>query len=256
MFVSIGFIGAGRIAKIMLEGWTRAGALPGQIVLHDQSDDAVRSLVTAYPSVHGGTLAEAAGCDLVFGALHPPAMLEALPAIVPALKADTLFCSLAPKIKLATLRDKLGGFDRLARMNPNAPSIVNKGFNPVAFADGLPAKARQDLLAVMAPLGQTPEVEEQLIESYAVISAMGPTYFWFQFDAVRHLAETFGLMPEDARTTVAAMLHGAVDTLLASGLPEDKVMDLVPVRPMAEDEPAIRKMIDDRLAAMFAKLKG
>ena len=254
MFTSIEFIGAGRIAKIMLEGWTRAGGLPGTVFLYDQSEAAVHALVAKHPSVRGASLAEASSADLVFGALHPPAMLETLSAVASSLKSDALFCSLAPKIKMATLREKLGGFDRLARMNPNAPSIVNAGLNPVSFSEDLPAQARQDLLTVMAPLGQTPEVEEHLIETYAVISAMGPTYFWFQFDAVRHLAETFGLTPEAARKTVAAMLHGAVDTLLSSDLPEQSVMDLVTVRPMAEDEPVIGKMIGERLGAIYAKL--
>ena len=52
------------------------------------------------------------------------------------------------------------------------------------------------------------------------------------------------------------MLHGAARTLLESGLPENVTMDLVPTRPMAEDEPAIRKMIEDRLGAINAKLRG
>ena len=189
MIKSIGFVGAGRIAKIMLEGWRRAGVMPDAILLHDQSSAAVETLVRKHPSAAGESLAEASSADLVFGALHPPALLEALPAIGRALKADAVFCSLAPKITIAALQEKLGGFERLSRMNPNAPSIVNAGFNPVAFAKGFPATARQAFLAVMAPLGQTPEVDERLIETYAVISAMGPTYFWFQFDCVRALAE-------------------------------------------------------------------
>ena len=254
MFTSIGFIGSGRVARIMLDGWTRAGGLPAAIYLHDQSEAAVRALVAAHPAARGATLVEASSADLVFGALHPPALLETLPAIAPALKPAAVFCSLAPKLKLATLREKLNGFARLARMNPNAPSIVDAGFNPVAFAGELPAEARRDLLAIMAPLGQSPEVDERLIETYAVISAMGPTYFWFQFDAVRRMAESFGLAPEAARQTVAAMLHGAVDALLSNALPERVVMDLVPVRPMAEDEPAIGKMIEQRLGAIHAKL--
>jgi len=68
------------------------------------------------------------------------------------------------------------------------------------------------------------------------------------------MAESFGLAPEAARQTVAAMLHGAVDALLSNALPERVVMDLVPVRPMAEDEPAIGKMIEQRLGAIHAKL--
>ena len=77
-------------------------------------------------------------------------------------------------------------------MNPNAASIVGKGYNPISFADGLPQQSQNDLLDLIAPLGQSPVVADESIETYAVISAMGPTYFWFQFDALRQLAESFG----------------------------------------------------------------
>ncbi len=72
MYDTIGFIGAGRVARIMLEGLSRAGALPRRILVHDPSGAAVAALRARVPSVQAATLAETAGADLVFGALHPP----------------------------------------------------------------------------------------------------------------------------------------------------------------------------------------
>lgn len=59
---------------------------------------------------------------------------------------------------------------------------------------------------------------------------------------------------EDAREAVATMLHGAVDTLFASGMSASKVMDLVPVRPMADDESTIIEMQRKRLNAIHTRL--
>ena len=42
------------------------------------------------------------------------------------------------------------------------------------------------------------------------------------------------------------MLHGAVDTMFASDLTPERVMDLVPVRPMAGAEQAILQMQRER----------
>lgn len=187
MLETVGFIGSGRIARIILGGWTKAGALPSNIVAYDANPAAVAALQADFPSVKIASLDEAAGADLVFGALHPPAMPEMLAAIAGKLKAQAVFCSLAPKVKLSALKEKLGGFGRLARMNPNSPSIIGEGYNPIAFADELPATARDQVLAVLKPLGQSPQVAENLLESYAVISAMGPTYFGFQFDSGQFL---------------------------------------------------------------------
>ena len=254
MFDSISFIGSGRVARIMLGGWKRANALPKTILVYDTDAQAVSALQSGFPSVKSATLDEAAGADLVFAALHPPMMGEMLAGIAGKLKADAVLCSLAPKVKLAALKEKLGGFGRLMRMNPNAPGIIGEGYNPVVFADELPGDVRDHLLAVFKPLGQSPQVAEHLLESYAVISAMGPTYFGFQFAEVAALAKTFGLDDMAARQALRAMLIGTADLLFASDVPLDKALDLVPVRPMAEHEPAIKQMLQTQLGAIYAKL--
>lgn len=254
MFESVSFIGAGRIARIMLGGWKKAAALPPTVLAFDANPAAVAALQREHPDVKIATLEEAAGADLVFGALHPPAMPEMLASIAGKLKARAVFCSLAPKLKLASLKEKLGGFVRLARMNPNSPSMIGEGFNPVAFADELPISARNDLLALLGPLGKSPQVEERLLESYAVISAMGPTYFGFQFAEVENLARSFGLDEQAARDALREMLHGTVDMLFASALARETVLDLVPVRPLGEHEAEIARMLQESLGAIYKKL--
>ncbi len=256
MYEAIGFIGAGRIARIMLGGWNRTGRLPARVRVHDPSSEAVKKLLSLFPGVEAVPLAEAARADVVFGALHPPALVEALPAIASCLRRTAVFCSLAPKIKLSVLREKLGGVSRVARQNPNAPSLVGDGYNPIAFDPDFPTADRVALLGLLAPLGDTPVVEEATLETYAVISAMGPTYFWFQLQTIRELAQEFGLSRQAAAAAVGAMVEGAAATLLMSGLPPAEVMDLVPARPMAEDEATIRAAIQTRLRAMHAKLRS
>ncbi len=256
MYDSIGFIGAGRIARIMLGGWKRAGALPARVSVCDPSQEALEKLRGACPEARVAALAEVAGADLVFGALHPPALLEALPAVASSLRTSAVFCSLSPKVKLSALRENLSGVVRLARQNPNAPSLVGAGYNPIAFDAGFPAEDRATLLEALAPLGQNPVVDEARLETYAVVSAMGPTYLWFQLQTLRELAREFGLSAQAADAAVEAMVSGAAATLFTSGLPPSEVMDLVPARPLAEDEGAIRAAIQMRLRGMHAKLRG
>ena len=254
MFNSMGFIGAGRIAHIMLGGWQRAGVKLPEIYAFDQSQDAIAALQRAFPGVHAATLAGASTQSLVFGALHPPAMGPALAEVGKYLQADAVFCSLAPVLRLPALQQGLGGFSRIVRMNPNAPSIVGVGFNPVSFDHNMPQDARNAFLNFIKPLGECPVVEDHMIEIYAVVTAMGPTYFWFQFEELRRMAERWGMGAEEARKAMAAMLHGAVDTMFGSELTAAQVMDLVPVRPMASDEDAIREMLETRIGAIHAKL--
>lgn len=254
MFDSIGIIGAGRIAHILLGGWKHTATALPPIRVYDVSDEALSKLKTVYPQVQISTLEETSHSDLLLLGVHPPVLADLLSQIRPFLRPDAVVCSLAPKLRLPQLQTQLGGFSRLARMNPNATSIIGQGFNPLVFADQLPEESRQQLRTLFAPLGHLPEVADEQLESYAVISAMGPTYFWFQFHALEQLAESFGIARHEARQAIATMLHGAVDTLLASELPPSEVMDLVPVRPLADDEETITNLLATRLQAMHNKL--
>ena len=256
MLDSIGIIGAGRIAHILLGGWKHTATALPPIRVYDVSTEALTTLKTAFPQVQISTLEETSNSDLRLLGVHPPVLADLLPQIRPLLRPEAVVCSLAPKLRLPQLQAQLGGFHRLARMNPNATSIKGQGMNPLVFAPQLPEVARLSLRTLFAPLGHLPEVADEQLESYAVISAMGPTYFWFQFHVLEQLAESFGLARHEARQAIATMLHGAVDTLLSSELPPEVVMDLVPVRPLADDEETITNMLATRLRAIHGKLNS
>ena len=172
------------------------------------------------------------------------------------MRADAVVVSLAPVLTLARLSEMLGGFTRLARVLPNAPSIALAGYNPVAFADGLPSEARAEIDSLLEGLGAHPVVPEETLEAYAILSAMGPTYFWFQWQTLRELAVSFGLSSTEADRALRAMLDGAVRTFFDAGLTEAQVLDLVPVKPLAEAEPLVRQAYRDALPRLHAKLKG
>jgi len=256
---SIGFIGAGRCARILLGGIGRAGALPGNIIASDPSEPALTRLQQEYPFVRtvGADNRAAARAEVVFLSLHPPVFETVTSEIAGSLRPEQWVVSLAPKITLARLSAWLGGHARVARFLPNAPSIVNRGHNPLAIAETAPQEARASLRTLLGHLGtvvEIPEEQQAKIEAYALTAAMGPTYNWFQWQELVHLAAQYGLTVDQARAAVREMLQGALTTFFDAGLPEDKVMDLVPVRPLAEDEETIRNIYRTRLATIRARM--
>jgi pyrroline-5-carboxylate reductase len=253
---SVGFIGGGRITRIFLEGWKRAKGLPASLVVSDCNPESLAKLKTHFPDLQ--TAAEtsaAASQDIVFLAVHPPVMADVAAGIKGSLKTGALVVSLAPKFSLGKLSELLGGFGRLARVIPNAPSVVNFGFNPVAFAPALTAADKAELTALLSPLGECPEVAEEKLEAYAVLTAMGPTYLWFQLQALREVAAGFGLSEAEITPALKRMVCGAARTLLESGLMPGEVLDLIPVKPLAEMEPQVAEMYRTRLPALFQKIK-
>ena len=133
---SIGFIGGGRIAKIILKGWSRVGKIPNKIVVSDSNTDVLNKLKNEFQHIETitGNAKIPAACDIVLLGLHPPVVSEILQEIKSAVNPSAIVISLAPKISIAKLSEGLGGFKNIARINPNASSIVNAGYNPVSFS--------------------------------------------------------------------------------------------------------------------------
>ena len=248
--VSAAFIGGGRVARILLEGWKVAGYEPARVVVVEPDEEALHLLRQVGPEITTAESGDVSDCELVFLAVHPPAMQEAMKSIAGKLAPQAVVVSLVPKIQCATIAEALGT-EQVVRMIPNAPSAIGKGFNPVFFSAGIVPETKQELHALFAPWGEHPDVEEADLEAYAVISAMGPTYFWYQVQALRDLGVSFGLDPQATDEAVSKMLEGAVDCLLAKG-PES--MDLIPVRPLQELEPTVKEAYDSKLKGVFGKL--
>jgi pyrroline-5-carboxylate reductase len=51
------------------------------------------------------------------------------------------------------------------------------------------------------------------------------------------------------------MIHGAVQTMLHSGLSAEQVKDLIPVKPLGEAEASMVEMYRTRLAGVMQKIK-
>ena len=253
---SIGFIGGGRITRILLEGWQRKGFIPAQVTVSDANQQALDALKQKFPQITCvlGDNAQPAASDIVFLALHPPVMKDGLQAVAAALKPNAILVSLAPKFSIVALSNLLGGFQRIVRMIPNAPSIVNRGYNPTVFSPAISAAEKAELSDMFALLGAFPEVLEATMEAYAMTTAMGPTYFWPQLNTLRELAVSFGLSEQAAKEGVRQMMEGALATMFDTDLTFADVMDLVPVKPLAEDEAAINNLYQTKLTEVFKKL--
>jgi pyrroline-5-carboxylate reductase len=253
-FDSIGFIGGGRATRFLLEGWKAAGRMPATIRVADCNAAVLDALTSDFPNISCAAIAGAAGCGLVVLAVHPPVMKDAMAAVKPRLAPESTVLSLAPKFTAAAIATALGT-SRIVRMIPNAPSAIGQGFNPVAYSAGVDADTKAALCALFAPWGEAPEVPEKDLEAYAILSAMGPTYFWFQWQALRELGTQFGLGAAETDRALLRMIQGSAGCLLASGLDPAPVMDMVPVKPLKDDEAAIAGAYRSKLSGLYEKIK-
>jgi pyrroline-5-carboxylate reductase len=257
-FKSLGFIGGGRITNIILEGLARKEKQPEKVFVSETNPEVSAKLQARYPSLDmsAGDVKGPASATLVFIALHPPAVMATLDGIKKHLHEDAIIVSLAPKLSITQLSSGLGGFSRIVRMIPNAPTVINKGYNPTAFSPTFTREEKKEIRKFMEILGDCPEVDEEHLEAYAILTAMGPTYLWFQLEELKSLGMSFGLSAKEAEKALGKMVKGAVKTLFDSNRSATEVMDLVPVKPIGEEEGTIRNIYQSKLNALYTKLKG
>ena len=254
-FQTISFIGGGRITRIFLQGLLNKNALSENIKVYDPNEETINALKEKFPTIESvSSLAKAAKNDIVFIAVHPPVVMEILQSIKDTVSESTIVISLAPKITLEKMASVLST-KKLVRMIPNATSLINEGFNPVIFASDFVKKEKKQLLKFLKKLGKTFETEEPKLESYAIASAMLPTYFWFQWQEVEKVATEIGLTPEEAQKAVSSSLKKARKLYYKSGLNPAEVMDLIPVKPIGENEPEIKSILNSKLTGLFGKIK-
>jgi len=265
MSESIGFIGGGRVTRIILGGWQNAGLLPGNIAVSDPDEALLQRLKEQFPTtcISAGDNKPTAASDIVFLALHPPVLKQALLEIKDLIKPTALVISLAPKYTILGLSAGLGGFTRIMRMIPNAPSIINQGYNPFCvestytccYKTGIGPDDKKALIELLSPLGEMPEVAEEKLEAYAILSGMGPTYFWFQLETLLNIANELGLSPEEGSEAISAMLKGTIAAMFDSGLTPAEVKNLIPVHPLKEAEQEITETYTSILTTLYNKIK-
>lgn len=253
---SIGFIGGGRITKIFLQAFQNKASEFKSVKVFDPNSEALETLRTFYPNVEPiESVQEVAAQEIVILAVHPPVMAETLAKIKDTVTEETLVLSLAPKVSIEKMTAVLGT-NKIVRMIPNATSYINKGYNPVAFHEAVTEKEKKRFFKMVKALGKNFEVDEEKLEGYAIVSAMLPTYFWFQWEEMQKVAVATGLEKKEAAKTIEATLKRSISIFFDSGLSADEVKDLIPVKPIGDAEEQIAEIYQTKLMGLYEKIKA
>ncbi len=251
---AFGFIGGGRITRIFLQAFSNKNVELVNTVVYDTSNEILEKLKKQFRDIEIKDSPDSVFKQkIVFIAVHPPVIMETLEKMKPFLTGETVVVSLAPKITVEKISGKLNTRN-IIRMIPNATSIINEGYNPVCFAPGF-KEDKVKLTELFKSLGNTFEVAEEKLEAYAIISAMLPTYFWFQLKTVADLGTGMGLDKSEANKAVYETLIASLNTMFKSGLNSEEVIDLIPVKPIGEYEEYISGLLKEKLLTLFDKIK-
>src|SRR5664280_1086030 len=213
MKLSIGFIGGGRVTRILLQAFKNKNAQFSKIVVTDTNPDVSGNLKKSFADIQVDNASVAASQNIVFISLHPPVVMDTLEFIKGSVKSNTIVISLAPKITLRKISLKLNNTKNIARLIPNATSYINEGYNPVCFSADFASRGKQQVLDLLGLMGKTFEVPEEKLESYAIMSAMLPTYFWFQWKELAVVGQKIGLSEKESKDSINNTLIASINLM-------------------------------------------
>ena len=87
------------------------------------------------------------------------------------------------------------------------------------------------------------------------MSAMLPTYFWFQWKELVEIGQKIGLSEKESNDSINDTLVASLKLMFKSGLTPQEVMDLIPVKPIGEHELQITEIYKTKLIGLFEKIK-
>ncbi|HZZ26423.1 MAG TPA: pyrroline-5-carboxylate reductase [Pirellulales bacterium] len=216
---TIGFIGAGQMARAMARGFTTAGLLAErQIVAADPLADALAEFQRVLPdcSIASDNTIVARRCDIVVLAVKPQQAKAALAELHGALGNEKLVISIVTGIRLQSLAEVLGEC-RLVRVMPNTPCLV--GQSASAYCLG-PAtnKADAELVAqLFGSVGLAIQVEEKLLDAVTGLSGSGPAFVYLMIEALADGGVRLGLTRDVALKLAAQTMKGAAQMVLSTG---------------------------------------
>lgn len=217
--LTIGFLGAGRMAAALAQGFLRAGLIgPAQLFASDVAPAARRAFGAATGArVRSANRDVLQAASVIVLAVKPQQAPAVLREIQPHFTPRHLLVSIAAGIPLARLEGGLPARARVIRAMPNTPALV--GAAASGFARGRFATAADARLAgrLLSAAGLAVAVKEAQMDAVTGLSGSGPAYVYQFIEALSDGGVACGLARDLATQLAAQTVLGAARMVLETG---------------------------------------
>ena len=221
---TIGFIGAGNMARAMIGGLLRAHVRAATDIVASDADAAARERVAAEHGirVHAENRAVVAQSRTVVLAVKPQVMDAVLSGVASEITPEHLVISIAAGVTLARLARGFGekvAEGRLVRAMPNTPALVGEGITAWCARGAISGADAETVAHVFGAVGRARAVaHEGLLDAVTGLSGSGPAYVFLFLEALSDAGVREGLPRDLADQLATQTVLGAARMVDATGL--------------------------------------
>lgn len=204
------FIGAGNMAQALAGGLIGQGWSAQNITLTDINQAALDNVKQALGvNTTSDNVAAVTKADVLVLAVKPQVLEQVVAGFAAALSHKPLVISIAAGITTAQLVSWLG-YERVVRVMPNTPALVQKGAAGLFAANGVSDSDKQLATSILESAGLALWFEnERQIDAVTAVSGSGPAYFFLLMESMIAAAQELGLDQASATKLVLQTAQGA-----------------------------------------------
>lgn len=212
---NITFIGGGNMAQALIGGLISRGLPATRITVSDPVENVRQLLLEKDVHVTDDNAAAIKHADIVVLAVKPQ-VLGAVLKPLHGLFDGKLIISIVAGAEIKTISE-LTGNDRVVRVMPNTPALVQTGAHGIFAYDAVETKDRELATQVLAATGLTIWVSsEAQVDAVTAVSGSGPAYFFYMMESMIRAGKNMGLDEKVATALTLQTALGAAQMAITS----------------------------------------
>ena len=216
---TIGFIGAGRMARALAGGFVRADLVgAGQVIAADPDSTARTQFSRDVPGclVTEDNMEVLGHSNVVFLSVKPQNISTATATLRAGITDEKLIVSIAAGVTLGRLTSELGT-ERIVRVMPNTPCLVGRSASGYCLAPGATEADGRLVDQLLDSVGMGLRLEEKLLDAVTGLSGSGPAFVYLVIEALTEGGVQMGLSPDEATALAAQTVCGAAQMVQKTG---------------------------------------
>ena len=213
---NICFIGGGNMAQALIGGLLSRGLATTRITVSDPVEQIRHILEEKNIQTTTDNVDSIKNADVVVLAVKPQVLATVLQPLK-GLLSDKLVISIIAGAEIQTISDLIGGSQRIVRVMPNTPALVQTGAHGIYASEAVNAQDRELTSQILAATGLTIWVDnEAQIDAVTAVSGSGPAYFFYLMESMIRAGKNLGLDEKVATALTLQTALGAAQMAITS----------------------------------------